>query len=95
VRIRHYGFLANRASREKLALCRALLAAETTTEPVMAGPTPEPIVAAEDVPDGTVCPICGRGRLVTIEMLRPAPIGQGEQGGLVPREAGHVEAAAD
>ena len=30
VRIRHYGFLANRVCREKLALCRALLAAIAT-----------------------------------------------------------------
>jgi hypothetical protein len=95
VRIRHYGFLANRASQEKLALCRALLAAGTVTEPVVAGPTSEPVTPATNMPDATVCPVCGRGRLVTIEMLRPVPIGQGEQGGLVPREAGHVEAAVD
>jgi hypothetical protein len=29
VRIRHYGFLANRVCREKLVRCRALLEAET------------------------------------------------------------------
>ena len=39
VRIRHYGFLANRVCQEKLALCRALLGVETTPEPVAADPS--------------------------------------------------------
>ena len=37
VRIRHYGFLANRVCRERLALCRALLGVETTPEPAASG----------------------------------------------------------
>ena len=36
VRIRHYGFLANRVCQEKLELCRALLGAGATPEPVAA-----------------------------------------------------------
>ena len=42
VRIRHYGFLANRVCREKLDLCRTLLAALTTPQPVGAEPASEP-----------------------------------------------------
>src|SRR3954451_22371623 len=41
VRIRHYGFLANRVCQEKLALCRALLGAAPTPEPVAADPPVE------------------------------------------------------
>jgi len=42
VRIRHYGFLANRVCRDKLALCRAMLGAGTTPEPVASEPCVEP-----------------------------------------------------
>ena len=35
VRIRHYGFLANRVCQEKLALCRSLLGVDTTSEPLL------------------------------------------------------------
>jgi hypothetical protein len=49
VRIRHYGFLANRVCREKLALCRALLGVETTPEPVAPEPVaPEPAAAPQE-----------------------------------------------
>ena len=67
VRIRHYGFLANRHRREKLALCRELLgaaASEVEDEELKArreGSCP--------VTPTRACPVCGAGRLVVIAEL--------------------------
>src|SRR5260370_34536930 len=72
-RIRYYGFLANRYREQKLARCRQLLAM----------PQPEP---PDDQADGdyrdqyqeltgaslTECPACQSGRMVIIEVLKPA-----------------------
>ena len=72
-RIRYYGFLANRYREQKLARCRQLLA--------MPQPEPPDDQAAVDYRDqyqqltGTSlreCPACQRGRLVIIEVLKPA-----------------------
>jgi len=72
-RIRYYGFLANRYREQKLARCRQLLAM----------PPPE-LPNAEAVKDYldhyqeltgaslTECPACQRGRMVIIEVLKPA-----------------------
>ena len=70
VRIRHYGFLANRVCREKLALCRSLLDVVTTPEPVASEPVSEPEEAAEGEPAANVCPACGEGRMVIVETFR-------------------------
>jgi hypothetical protein len=58
VRIRQFGFLANRARGKKLALCRALLGAVP--------PDPHRAVAQQD---GKRCPACKIGRLVLIGMI--------------------------
>jgi Putative transposase/Transposase zinc-binding domain len=58
VRIRQFGFLANRARGRKLALCRALLGAVP--------PDPGRAVAQQD---GKRCPACKIGRLVLIGMI--------------------------
>jgi hypothetical protein len=70
VRIRHFGFLANRTRRAKLAQCRALLA-----------PSPLPTASAiESVAalmlrltgiDIARCPVCLQGRLRVTEILAP------------------------
>jgi hypothetical protein len=71
VRIRHYGFLANRVCREKLELCRALLRdAVTLSGPVEAEPASELNGAREEESVPHVCPACGEGRMVIIETLR-------------------------
>jgi hypothetical protein len=67
VRIRHYGFLANRVCREKLERCRALLEARTKVAP--ASP-PEAIVEGQAA--AHVCPACGAGRMIMVETF-PAP----------------------
>jgi hypothetical protein len=71
VHIRHFGFLANRKRKEKLALCRSLLA------------VPQMIIeAAADSPGGCDstteeelfrrCPVCKTGRLIRIQVLTAA-----------------------
>ncbi len=59
VRIRHYGWMANRGRRERAALCRALLGAE----PVAAA-------AATSSASQRRCPICG-GAVEVVEMIVP------------------------
>jgi hypothetical protein len=70
VRIRHFGFLANRTRRAKLARCRALLGQSP----------PPPTAPSESVPalmlrltgiDIERCPHCPQGRLRLTEILAP------------------------
>jgi Putative transposase/Transposase zinc-binding domain len=68
VRIRHYGLLANRHRREKLALCRELLGTVAASgvedvEPTPRREGPDPVTPAR------ACPVCGAGRLVVIAEL--------------------------
>jgi hypothetical protein len=61
VRIRHYGFLANRVCQEKLAQCRRLLGVEAPPEPVASECSVAPGESVEAVPVAKVCPWCGAG----------------------------------
>jgi hypothetical protein len=61
VRIRHFGFLANRVRKQKLTQCRALLAASA--------PIPIDPDGSTSVEDPHCCPICRLGRLIVIELL--------------------------
>lgn len=85
VRIRHYGFLTNRACQEKLALCRKLLDDEATPEPVAV--VSEKPTTVEDQPVGSACPSCGKGRMVIIETLRAIKDAS--------RQVGHIPARAE
>ena len=67
VRIRHFGFLANRRGTTLLPLCFQLL--DATQEP----PAEEHALSAEDAPDLYRCPKCG-GRMKVIERLTAAEI---------------------
>jgi hypothetical protein len=71
VHIRHFGFLANRKRKEKLALCRNLLGSQ------------QPVVEASADPPGSRdltteeglfrrCPVCKTGRLIIIQVLTAA-----------------------
>jgi len=71
VRIRHYGFLANRCCREKLELCRRLLAA--IMPPDAAESAPEPKGAVEGRPKPHTCPACGEGQMIIVETLEASP----------------------
>lgn len=69
VRIRHYGFLANRVRREKLAQCRSLLATcSPCEEPGICRPT-----AAEPQLDSHRCPVCGIGKMALISFVAAEP----------------------
>jgi Putative transposase/Transposase zinc-binding domain len=61
VRIRHFGFLANRARRHKLALCRALLGAV------------KPARSSGAVKDDRRCPVCNVGRMIVIGAVARIP----------------------
>jgi hypothetical protein len=72
VRIRHYGLLANRTRKEKLARCRALLAA-----PAPEVPAPQSYskrLLRRSGIDLLCCPACREGRMIPIaDIPRPAP----------------------
>jgi hypothetical protein len=89
VRIRHYGLLANRVCRQKLDLCRTLLASLTAPQPVGAGLACEPERAIEREPEAHACPACGEGRMVIIETF-PA-----DRGGRAGREPAPELAGCD
>ena len=63
VRIRQFGFLAHRIRKQKLELCRTLLAARQPS--VSAGSYD----SATNVENPRPCPICELGRLMVIELL--------------------------
>src|SRR3954452_14580969 len=83
VRIRHYGFLANRVCQEKLALCRSLLGVETTPDPVGVDSSAEPNEDVEGQPLAKVCPCCGKGRMVIIETFPAMPAAQRRCGSIL------------
>jgi hypothetical protein len=66
VRVRHYGLLANRWRRERLAVCRALLALVGLVACLAAAVTP----AAPAEPRR--CPACGAGVLAVVGAVLPA-----------------------
>jgi hypothetical protein len=66
VRIRLFGFLANRFRTRNLQRCRDLLAVCQTPAPA---DSHNP--ADTDVPDRSSCPICKLGQLIMIEVIRP------------------------
>jgi hypothetical protein len=63
VRIRQFGFLANRARREKLALCRALLGARS------APPRSALAEVGDRKADQKPCPVCRTGHMILIRLL--------------------------
>jgi len=72
VRIRHFGFLANRTRQAKLARCRELLA----RPPAPVGRPPESVPALMLRLTGidiTRCAVCQQGRLRRTEILAPMP----------------------
>jgi hypothetical protein len=68
VRIRQFGFLANRFRTRNLQLCRDLLAVRQT--PALAD-SHNP--ADTNLQNRSSCPICKLGRLIMIEVIHPEP----------------------
>src|SRR2546423_6998485 len=67
VHIRHFGFLANRKRKEKLALCRSLLGASQALSPPSTDTPGSRDPASPEKP--RPCPICKTGRLIGIQAL--------------------------
>jgi hypothetical protein len=73
VRIRHFGFLANRGRRKNVVLCRSLLAAQGLPKGATAmSQTSEKSENPEQ--ESTLCPICKIGRLICIEIVKPGEL---------------------
>ena len=70
VRIRQFGFLANRARKEKLARCRCLLGAPPTTANTVIADRD----AKADKPIAKHCPVCKTGHLIPIGLIPAARI---------------------
>ena len=86
VRVRHYGLLANRCRREKLARCRELLG--MAAPPADAAPSdPDPVtppVHDATVTPTRVCPRCGAGRMVVVAEFPPMTTAEGVAAGREP-----------
>ena len=71
VHIRHFGFLANRKRKKKLALCRSLLPARQTAIEASGGSTSDgDSTTAEQLSHR--CPVCKTGRLILVQLLTAA-----------------------
>lgn len=66
VRIRQFGFLANRFRTQKLQLCRTLLAVCQSSTPADSHNRTDTSIG-----DRPFCPVCKLGRLIVIEFLHP------------------------
>jgi Putative transposase/Transposase zinc-binding domain len=87
VRVRHYGLLANRHRREKLARCRELLGMAVTpqadTAPTDADPVTPPVPETTVTPT-RACPRCGSGRMVVVAEFPPMPSAKRTRASLEP-----------
>jgi hypothetical protein len=87
VRVRHYGLLANRHRRQKLARCRELLGMAPPPQIDTAPAEPEPIVPAgreSTVTPTRACPRCGAGRMVVVAEFPPLTLAEEITAGLGP-----------
>jgi hypothetical protein len=69
VKLRHFGFMANRGRRENVILCRKLLAASSPAPPDLASPPCHSDEAEIDTADR--CPRCKVGSMRMLEILLP------------------------
>ena len=71
VRIRHFGFLANRARKDKLPLCRRLITHATGHRLISSSD----LTTATEVPgdDHQMCPACHAGTMRRIQDFGPQP----------------------
>jgi hypothetical protein len=75
MRIRHYGFLANRYRKEKLETCRRLLGCDepTKSQDDVGLPAREPKEQADDTQAEISCPVCKTGRMQIIDRFDRIP----------------------
>jgi hypothetical protein len=70
VRIRHFGFLANRCRRERLECCRKLLQHGTNQASLQNAPNDTENQSDSDQ-QSQLCPACRQGRMITVERFEP------------------------
>jgi hypothetical protein len=73
VRIRHFGFLANRCRHQKISLCRRLLNGALPIKPQGSNPTDDSRAAEQESKPIDRCPVCRVGRLRPVEILLAQP----------------------
>lgn len=73
VRIRHYGFLANRCRSERLDCCRRLLA-ESANQAASLEPANITPDQHDSDRESELCPVCREGRMKILKMLEPEAI---------------------
>ena len=71
MKVRHYGLLSNRNRKSKLPVCKALLGVHVHEDDNVEKERWEDLLLRLTGVDPRVCPICGKGRLVLREKLRP------------------------
>jgi len=87
VRIRHFGFLANRCRAEKLKVCRQLIQNTGTSSPMPASRGESASDrAAEWLVERHHCPHCGSGRMVIVEQFGRTPNSAATCAGMAPDE---------
>ncbi len=69
VRIRHYGFLANRVRAEKTEIARELIAKQSDVPPEEVTHEANDDDGAGDNLEGMTCPKCKTGRLLVTEVI--------------------------
>ena len=74
VRIRHYGFLANRCRSERLECCRKLLASKSD-QPVSLETPNEVVGPCHADCEPQLCPVCREGRMMILNKFEPGRIG--------------------
>jgi Putative transposase len=75
VRIRHFGFLANRCRCQKISLCRRLLNVALPIKLQGSNPRDVSRAAEEESKPIDRCPVCSVGRLRLVEiLLAQAPV---------------------
>jgi hypothetical protein len=73
MRIRHYGFLANRCRKDKLAQCRELLAPQQVADAECGGDSGATAIENETEAPTKTCAACGATTIRTIQTFGPQP----------------------
>jgi len=72
VRIRHFGLLGNRRRKDNMALCRQLLNVHMTMSKERKEETWQEQLLRICGIDVTSCPVCKKGRMVTVDIVLPS-----------------------
>jgi hypothetical protein len=74
VKIRHFGFLANRCRQQAILLCRKLLDTGPTTQSKGSNPAEDSLANEQEPGPVDRCPVCKVGLLRPAEILLPRPL---------------------